>query len=97
MRIDKGKLFAMTQPRAYQRLKPSAGLEFIEPAQSPEDLLAHLVALTDAVDNLEILVGTGSFDSEKHCCAFLALQGKATDVAFKQYKTIIFSIIGTTF
>jgi hypothetical protein len=28
MRIDKGKLFAMTQPRAYQRLKPSAGLEF---------------------------------------------------------------------
>jgi len=67
MRIDKGKLFAMTQSRAYQRLKPSAGLEFIEPAQSPEDLLAHLVALTDAVDNLEILVGTGSFDSEKHC------------------------------
>ena len=64
----------MTQPRAYQRLKPSAGLEFIEPAQSPEDLLAHLVALTDAMDNLEILVGTGSFDSEKHCRAFLALQ-----------------------
>jgi hypothetical protein len=33
MRIDKGKLFAMTQPRAYQRLKPAAGLESIEPAQ----------------------------------------------------------------
>jgi hypothetical protein len=29
MRIDKGKLFAMTQPRAYQRLEPTAGLEFI--------------------------------------------------------------------
>ena len=34
MRIDNGKLFAMTKPRAYQRLEPSAGLEFIEPAQS---------------------------------------------------------------
>ena len=67
MRIDKGKLFAMTQPRAYQRLQPSAGLEFIQPAQSPKDLLAHLLALTDAVDNLEILIATGSFDSEKHC------------------------------
>src|ERR1700747_2364564 len=66
MRIDKGKLFAMTQPRAYQRLKPSADLWFIEAAQSPEALLAHLVALTDAVDNLEILIGTGTFDSEKH-------------------------------
>ena len=32
MRIDNGKLFAMTKPRAYQRLEPSAGLEFIEPA-----------------------------------------------------------------
>src|SRR5260370_1040061 len=39
MRIDKGKLFAMAHSRAYQRLEPSAGLEFIEPAQSPEDLL----------------------------------------------------------
>jgi hypothetical protein len=36
----------MTQSGAYQRLKPSAGLEFIEPAQSPEDLLAHLVGAT---------------------------------------------------
>src|SRR6266404_799174 len=34
MRIDKGKLFAMAHSRAYQRLEPSAGLEFIEPAQS---------------------------------------------------------------
>src|SRR5438309_10472524 len=28
MRIDNGKLFTMTQPRAHQRLAPSAGLEF---------------------------------------------------------------------
>ena len=48
---------ASSRPLAFQ---------FIEPAQSPEDLLAHLVALTDAVDNLEILMGTGTFDSEKH-------------------------------
>src|ERR1700741_2108892 len=68
MRIDQGKLFAMTQPRAYQRLKPPAGLEFIEPAQGAEDLLTHLLVLTDAVDDLEILIGTGTFDSEKHCC-----------------------------
>jgi hypothetical protein len=67
MCIDNGKLFAMTQSRAYQRLKLSAGLELIEPAQSPKDLLAHLLALTDAMDDLEILVGTGPFDSEKHC------------------------------
>ena len=67
MRIDEGEVLTMAQSRAYQRLKPPAGLEFIEPAQSPKDLLAHLLALTDAVDNLEILVGTGSFDSKKHC------------------------------
>jgi hypothetical protein len=67
MCIDNGKLLAMTQSRAYQRLKLSAGLELIEPAQSPKDLLAHLLALTDAMDNLQILVGTGPFDSEKHC------------------------------
>ena len=67
MRIDKGKLFAMTQSLAYQRLKLSAGLELIEPAQGPEDLLAHLLTFADAMDDLEILVGTGTFDSEKHC------------------------------
>jgi hypothetical protein len=57
----------MTHSRAYQRLEPSAGLEFIEPAQSAEDLLTHLLTLADAVDNLKILVGPGAFDSEKHC------------------------------
>jgi hypothetical protein len=31
----------MTQPGAYQGLKPPAGLEFIEAAQSPKDLLAR--------------------------------------------------------
>jgi hypothetical protein len=67
MRIDKGKLFTMTQARTHQRLEPSAGLEFIEPAQSPEDLLAHLVTLAHAMNDLEILIGTGAFDSEKHC------------------------------
>src|SRR5580704_13632134 len=67
MRIDKGKLFAMAHSRAYQRLEPSAGLEFIEPAQSPEDLLAHLLTLAHTMDDLEILIGTGTFDSEKHC------------------------------
>jgi hypothetical protein len=67
MRIDNGKLFTMTQPRTYQRLEPSAGLEFIEPAQGPKDLLANLLTLSDAMDNLEILVGAGTFDSEKHC------------------------------
>jgi hypothetical protein len=74
MRIDNGELFAMTQSRAYQRLEPSAGLEFIEPAQSAKDLLTHLLTLADAVDNLKILVGPGAFDSEKHCALELALQ-----------------------
>jgi hypothetical protein len=59
----------MTQSRAYQRLKLPAGLELTEPAQRPKDLLAHLLALTDAMGDLEILVGTGSFDSKKHCRA----------------------------
>src|ERR1700736_3558508 len=67
MRIDNGEVFAMTQSQAYRRLEPPAGLEFIESAQSPEDLLAHLLTLAHAMDNLEILVGTDAFDSEKHC------------------------------
>jgi hypothetical protein len=66
MRIDNGEV-SMTQSRTYQRLEPSAGLEFIESAQSAENLLAHLLSLAHAVDNLEILVGTDAFDSEKHC------------------------------
>jgi hypothetical protein len=67
MRIDDGEVLAMTQARTYQRLEASAGLEFIEPAQSPEDLLAHLLTLAHTMDDLEILIGTGTFDSEKHC------------------------------
>jgi hypothetical protein len=73
----------MTQARAYQRLEPSAGLEFIEPAQSPEDLLTHLLTLANAMDDLEILMGTGTFDSEKHC-SLLALQWRAMNLVFKQ-------------
>jgi len=61
------------RPRTYQRLEPSAGLELIESAQSPKDLLAHLLTLADAMDDLEILVGTGAFNSEKYC-SLLALQ-----------------------
>ena len=53
MRIDKSKFFAMTQSRAYQRLETAAGLELIEPAQSPEDLLTHLLTLARAMDDLE--------------------------------------------
>jgi hypothetical protein len=49
MRIDNGEIFAMAQARTYQRLEPSAGLEFIEPAQSPKGLLAHLLTLADAI------------------------------------------------
>jgi len=66
MRIDNGEIFAMAKARTHQRLEPSAGLELIEPAQGPKDLLANLLTLSDAMDNLEILVGAGTFDSEKH-------------------------------
>src|SRR5258708_28279699 len=72
MRIDKGKLFAMAHSRAYQRLEPSAGLEFIEPAQSPEDLLAPPPTLAHALDTFELMIGTGTFDSEKHCSLLTA-------------------------
>jgi hypothetical protein len=49
------------------------------------------------MDDLKILVGTGAFDSEKHC-GCLALQSKATDLVFKQYKTIyFFAFLDTTF
>jgi hypothetical protein len=68
MRIDNGEVFAMPQSGSDQ------GLEFIEPAQGPEDRLAHLLTLADAMDDLEILVGTGALDSEKTLCATLALQ-----------------------
>jgi hypothetical protein len=40
------------------------------------------------MDDLEILVGAGTFDWGKTLFTFLALQWKATDLAFKQYKTI---------
>ena len=68
IRIDDGQVLAMAQPGTHQRFEPPAGLEFIEPAQRPEDLLTHLLTLADAVDDLEILIGAGTFDSEKHCC-----------------------------
>jgi hypothetical protein len=48
-----------SQWRSPERISASS------PAQSPEDLLADLLTLADAVDNLEILVGTDAFDSEK--------------------------------
>jgi len=74
MRIDNDEIFAMAQSGTHQRLEPSAGLELIEQAQGPKDLLAYLLTLADAMDDLEILVGTGTFDSKKHCSALLALQ-----------------------
>jgi hypothetical protein len=45
MCIDDGELLTMTQSRTHKGVEPSAGLEFIEPAQSPKDLLAHLLTL----------------------------------------------------
>jgi hypothetical protein len=84
MRIDDGQVLAMTQARAHQCLQLSARLEFIQPAQRAKDLLAHLLPLARAMDNLQILVGAGAFDSEKHCGS-LPLQSKATYPAFKQY------------
>jgi hypothetical protein len=77
----------MTQTRAHHSVEPSAGLELIEPAEGPEDLLAHLLTLAHAMDNLEILVGTGAFDTEKHR-GFLTLHPATTDVLPKQHKTV---------
>jgi len=45
--IDIGRMSVPLEPRA------SAGLEFIESAQSPEDLLTHLLTLARAMDDLE--------------------------------------------
>jgi hypothetical protein len=87
MRIDEGQVLTMTHSRAHQRLELSARLEFIEPAQSTKDLLAHFLTLAHAMDNLKIFVGAGAFDSEKHCGS-LPLQSKATDLVFKQHKRI---------
>jgi hypothetical protein len=39
-------------------------------ARKRQDLLAHLLTMADAVDNLEILVGTDAFDPEKHCSLY---------------------------
>jgi hypothetical protein len=64
MRIDNGEVFAMTQSRMHHRLEPSAGLEFIHPAQSPKDLLAYLLTLADAMDDLEILVEQSSEEQQ---------------------------------
>ena len=48
----------------HHRLEPSAGLEFIHPAQSPKDLLAYLLTLADAMDDLEILVEQSSEEQQ---------------------------------
>ncbi|MBV8173569.1 MAG: hypothetical protein JO151_03275 [Verrucomicrobia bacterium] len=66
MRIDDREVLTVAQSRTHQSLEPSAGLEFIEPAKSAEDLLTHLFTLAHAMDDLEILIGTGTFNSKKH-------------------------------
>src|SRR5215471_3239069 len=85
MRVDEGELFTMTQSRTDQPLELSARFELIQPPQSSVDLLAHLLTLAGAFDNLKILAGPCAFDSEKHRDS-MPLQSKATDLA-KQYKS----------
>jgi hypothetical protein len=58
----------MAQAGTDQSIQASAGLELIEAAQSTKDLLTHFLAFPHAADDLEILEGTGGFDSKKHCC-----------------------------
>jgi len=55
----------------------------LPPALSPEDLLAHLLTLTHAMDDLEILIGT-AFLTRKNIVRFLALQWRDTDFVLKQ-------------
>ena len=80
----RAKFSQWLEPGTHQRLEPSAGLELIEPAQGPKDLLTHLLTLADAVVDLAILIGTGTFDWGKTSWRFLALQSKATNLVFKQ-------------
>jgi hypothetical protein len=86
MRIDDGEPLTMPQPGTDQSIQASAGLELIEATQSAKHLLTHFFALPQAVNNLEILVGTGGFDSKKHCC-WLALHPATTNHVSKQYKS----------
>jgi hypothetical protein len=81
----RAKFSQWLEPGTHQRLEPAAGLPVHrEPAQSPEDLLTHLLTLADAVVDLAILIGTGTFDWGKTSWRFLALQSKDTVLAFKQ-------------
>jgi hypothetical protein len=70
--------FAVAQPDA--ALAAVVGKDPLpRSAEGPEHLLAHLLTLAHAVDNLEILVGAGAFDSEKHR-GFLTLHRATTDL-----------------
>jgi hypothetical protein len=52
--------------RAHQGFELSTGLEDIEPADSAQDVLAHLSLLAKALDDLEVGIGAGAFDAKIH-------------------------------
>jgi hypothetical protein len=56
----------MAHPRAHQPIQLAALLQQVEPAQGGNDLLADFLSLPNAVRNLEVTLGAGGFDAEKH-------------------------------
>jgi hypothetical protein len=60
------KAWQWLEAGAHEPFQLTAGLQQVEPAQGGNDLLTHLFAVPNAVRDLQITVGTGGFDAEKH-------------------------------
>jgi hypothetical protein len=66
MGVEHREGLAVAQAGAHEPFQLTAGLQQVEPAQGGNDLLTHLFAVPNAVRDLQITVGTGGFDAEKH-------------------------------
>jgi len=61
-------------------------LQQVEPSQGGNDLLAHFLSVADAVRDLQVTVGTGGFDAEKHGRAAWVYRQQPRRVDLRQQK-----------
>ncbi|MBV8400925.1 MAG: hypothetical protein JOZ17_19660 [Acetobacteraceae bacterium] len=73
MGIQHRQALALAHPRAHQPIQLAALLQQIQPAQGGNDLLADFLPFPDALGDLEVTVGAGGCDAEKHGASSLGL------------------------
>jgi hypothetical protein len=71
MGINDGELLAEAQTGTKQGVELAAGLENIEAAEGGKDALLDALLLPKALDDLEIGIGSGAFNSEEHAACWL--------------------------